>query len=79
MWRKYLAHASYVLESDVAGADLDNEARTSLLWKLGACLYLDGRWNEAEKVYLQVMETRKRVLGLEHPDTLGQHEPTWRR
>ena len=29
-----------------------------------------GRWNEAEKAFLQVMETRMRVLGPEHPDTL---------
>ncbi|OCL11362.1 HET-domain-containing protein [Glonium stellatum] len=68
VWRRYLAHASYALESDVAGDD--NEARTSLLWKLGMCLYQEGRWNEAEKAFLQVMETHKRVLGPEHPDTL---------
>jgi tetratricopeptide (TPR) repeat protein len=29
-----------------------------------------GRWNEAEKLQVQVMETRTRVLGKEHPDTL---------
>ena len=29
-----------------------------------------GYWKEAEKLYVQVMETRKRVLGEEHPDTL---------
>lgn len=32
------------------------------------CLYSDGRYNEAE--FSRVMETRKRVLGAEHPDTL---------
>lgn len=26
-----------------------------------------GRWTEAEKLKVQVMETRKRVLGEEHP------------
>ncbi|KAE8394391.1 hypothetical protein BDV23DRAFT_169693 [Aspergillus alliaceus] len=31
---------------------------------------LEGRWSEAEKLEAQVMETRKTVLGAEHPDTL---------
>ncbi|KAH7319053.1 hypothetical protein BKA65DRAFT_356306, partial [Rhexocercosporidium sp. MPI-PUGE-AT-0058] len=30
----------------------------------------DGRYNEAEASFLEVMETRKRVLGAEHPSTL---------
>src|SRR5256886_17626362 len=29
-----------------------------------------GRWKEAEELEVQVIETRKRVLGQEHPDTL---------
>lgn len=29
-----------------------------------------GRLREAKKLEVQVMETRKRVLGHEHPDTL---------
>ncbi|KAF1975254.1 hypothetical protein BU23DRAFT_435962, partial [Bimuria novae-zelandiae CBS 107.79] len=33
-------------------------------------LYSDGRYEEAEELEVQVMETRKRVLGEEHPDTL---------
>ena len=28
-----------------------------------------GRWNDAEELLVQVMETRQRVLGQEHPDT----------
>ena len=30
-----------------------------------------GRWKEAEELEAQVMETRKRVLGQEHPSTLS--------
>ena len=30
-----------------------------------------GRWTEAEKLQVQVMETTKTVLGPEHPDTLA--------
>lgn len=33
-------------------------------------LYSDGRYNEAEKLFVQVMETREKVLEDEHPDTL---------
>jgi hypothetical protein len=29
-----------------------------------------GRWNEAEQLELEVMESRKKKLGPEHPDTL---------
>ena len=29
-----------------------------------------GRWKEAEQLAVQVMEIRKTVLGVEHPDTL---------
>ena len=28
-----------------------------------------GRWNEAEKLQVQVMEMRKKLLGPEHPST----------
>ena len=31
---------------------------------------IQGRWKEAEELEAQVMETFKRVLGAEHPDTL---------
>ncbi|ORY10137.1 hypothetical protein BCR34DRAFT_486209 [Clohesyomyces aquaticus] len=33
-------------------------------------LHSNGRWKEAEELFAQVMETRKRVLGVEPPDTL---------
>ena len=29
-----------------------------------------GRWNEAEQLKVQVMETTKKLLSAEHPDTL---------
>jgi hypothetical protein len=37
---------------------------------LASTLWNQGRWTEAEKIEVQVMETRKRVLGDEHPNTL---------
>jgi tetratricopeptide (TPR) repeat protein len=32
-------------------------------------LYSDGRYKEAEELFVQVMQRTKRVLGDEHPDT----------
>ncbi|KAF5857543.1 hypothetical protein ETB97_005646 [Aspergillus alliaceus] len=37
---------------------------------LASTFWNQGRWNEAEKLELEVLETRKAVLGAEHPDTL---------
>ncbi|KAJ0100736.1 hypothetical protein J7T55_000106 [Diaporthe amygdali] len=37
---------------------------------LGRVYYGEGLWKEAESLFVQVMETLKRVLGEEHPDTL---------
>jgi hypothetical protein len=37
---------------------------------LAATYWNQGQWKEAEKLEVQVMETRKRLLGAEHPDTL---------
>ncbi|KAF2193470.1 HET-domain-containing protein [Zopfia rhizophila CBS 207.26] len=70
VWRTYLPHARYALESDLVDRDWKN--RMDLMWRYGMCLYEDGRWNEAETpiTQVQVMETRKRVFGTEHPDTL---------
>ncbi|KAH6724975.1 P-loop containing nucleoside triphosphate hydrolase protein, partial [Leptodontidium sp. MPI-SDFR-AT-0119] len=65
VWRIYLPHARYVLESNLIDKCWGN--RINLARKVGMCLYSDGRFNEAEALDVQVMETRKRVLGAEHP------------
>lgn len=69
IWRAYLPHARYVLESCVIEDEIRDKG--GLLWKFGMCLYSDGRYSEAEKSISQVVETRKRALGAEHPDTLA--------
>jgi hypothetical protein len=68
VWRTYLPHARYALISDVI--DKDGANRIELAWRFGMCLYSDGRYNEAEAQFVKVFETRKRVLGQEHPSTL---------
>jgi hypothetical protein len=66
-WRRLLPHAQYALSHSVAD---DNEERSDLASKCAITLYSDGRYKEAEELQVQVMQTRKRVLGDEHPGTL---------
>ncbi|KKA23702.1 kinesin light chain 1, partial [Rasamsonia emersonii CBS 393.64] len=68
LWRAYLPHAQYLVGSDLGNGVRE---RLSLLMKLGQCLLSDGRYNDAEKPFLEVMEARKKVLGEEHPATLA--------
>ena len=68
LWRTYLPHAQYVLDSTFIEHDV--EESLGLLSKLSDCLYSDGRSNEAEKYINQLLETHTRMLGVEHPDTL---------
>ncbi|KAG9241639.1 hypothetical protein BJ878DRAFT_389836, partial [Calycina marina] len=36
----------------------------------GLAYSMNGRWDDAEKLFVQVMETSKTKLGVDHPDTL---------
>ncbi|EED18934.1 kinesin, putative [Talaromyces stipitatus ATCC 10500] len=81
LWREYLPHAlALVRENEFVTQEEDY---LNLTEKIADCLTSDGRyreaellykklgrWNEAERLFVQVMETRKTVLGAEHPDTL---------
>ena len=68
-WRRLLPHAQYALSHSLA--DNDNEERLQLASKCAATLFSDGRYEEAEELEVQVMQTSKRVLSDEHPDTLA--------
>ncbi|KAG9240166.1 kinase subdomain-containing protein, partial [Calycina marina] len=57
VWKRYLTHAKYALDSDIV--DKYGENMVDLAWKFGMCLYRDGRWKEAEDLFVLVMETRK--------------------
>ncbi|KAJ5599609.1 TPR-like protein [Penicillium hetheringtonii] len=68
VWRTYLPHARYVLESALVAKD--NASRIDLEWKLALCYYSDGRFDEAETFFREVLEFRTSMLGPRHPDTL---------
>ncbi|KAI9691233.1 MAG: hypothetical protein M1822_008853 [Bathelium mastoideum] len=69
VWRLYLSHARCVLGYEAYDSK-ETVARTKLLWKFAGCLSEDGKYNEAEIAYKEVIKARKEVLGEEHPDTL---------
>jgi len=68
LWREYLPHALFLL-----GANEFQERQEhyiDYIKNVGTCLASDGRYKEAEKLLVQVMETKKQMLGPEHSDTL---------
>ncbi|CAI9636424.1 unnamed protein product [Alternaria burnsii] len=67
-WRRLLPHAQYVLSHDFSHHD--DEKTLDLASKCAMTLYSDGRYGEAEKLLVRVMEARKKALGNEHPNTL---------
>jgi tetratricopeptide (TPR) repeat protein len=67
IWRTYLPHVRYVLESDV---NKDGERKMALLWRYGTCLYSDGRWSDAELSFSRIQAIEMRRLGVDNPNTL---------
>lgn len=68
LWREYLPHAlSLISEREFQE---QQEQYIDYMQNVGTCLDSDGRYNEAEKLLVQVMGTWKQVLGPEHPSTL---------
>jgi hypothetical protein len=68
-WRRILPHAKHILSCSIIARE--DKTRTDLAWKCAVSLRAEGRYEEAEELEVQVMETRMRVLGEEHPDTLA--------
>jgi hypothetical protein len=69
VWRSYLPHARYILESNLVNKNW--QSRLNLILRYGKCLYEDGRWNEAEAAFTEVLKFEKRDLGMGHPETLN--------
>ena len=54
-----------------ADARRDSEEWANLQDAIADLLFAQGRYGDAEKLYRSVIETRSRVVGPEHPDTLA--------
>jgi hypothetical protein len=69
VWRMYLPHARQALESDLVGRD--RESRLALLWRYGKCLCSDGRWNEAEATFNEIVAIETRKPDIDNPGRLA--------
>jgi tetratricopeptide (TPR) repeat protein len=58
------------IRDTVSYARKGSKIATILIENLSVLLHAQGRWKEAEELDVQVTETKNRVLGAEHPDTL---------
>jgi YD repeat-containing protein len=67
-WRRLFPHARYVLVK--SQRDHANKERLDFAWKCAMALHSDGQYKNAEELFVQIMQTRERVLGYEHPETL---------
>jgi tetratricopeptide (TPR) repeat protein len=67
-WRRLLPHVQYALS--YRPVNNDDEGRLQLASRCAMHLRSDGRYNESEELEVQVVQTKKRLLGDEHPDTL---------
>ena len=65
----YLPHAQAVIQQD-SESDEKKLLRVHLSSEVATYLWYQGRWPEAEELEVQVLETSKRMLGVEHPSTL---------
>jgi nucleoside phosphorylase len=66
LWRECLPHAQSFLRSKEFHTQ--GGERVELQQKVGQCLYRDGRYNEAEALFLDILEDNKNIRG---PDNLG--------
>ena len=60
LWRKYLPHALFVLQSKEF--QNDTRDREDLVQKVAQCLYSDGRYHEAEVLFKEVFEKKRKRL-----------------
>ena len=58
------------METRKAKLGADHPDTLTSMANLASTLWNQGRWEEAEKLDVQVMETRKAKLGADHPSTL---------
>jgi len=69
IWMKYLPHAQTIINSiDLLGGV---ELPSMLLHHLAGSYHITGNYSKAEAMNQQALQLKEKVLGKEHPDTLG--------
>ncbi|KAJ3493401.1 hypothetical protein NLG97_g4753 [Lecanicillium saksenae] len=68
IWLKYLPHTRSAL---TFSETIDkNDATGGLLFKMGTCFRLLGKYKDAERFYYESVQLRSAVMGMEHPTSL---------
>jgi tetratricopeptide (TPR) repeat protein len=67
-WRRFLPHVMRALSCDPT--EREDGEKLALAQKCAMALNSDGRYREAEILFMHATETSKRLHGEEHPDTL---------
>jgi tetratricopeptide (TPR) repeat protein len=68
LWREYLSHGQFILESlEFQG---ETEEREDLAYKVAKCLNSDGRYHEAEILFKEILEKKRKRLKDDDPSTL---------
>jgi tetratricopeptide (TPR) repeat protein len=73
IWMMYLPHAQCTISTIDTRIDRTTEKQEllgRLLYRLGQCFQLQGKYAEAEAMHRQTLQLWEAVLGKEHPDTL---------
>src|SRR5271170_4573582 len=68
-WTIYLPYAQSVLSFQEYSGDFE-ESQRDLLFNVGECFQISGKYKEAERMHGQALQLREKVLGQEHPDML---------
>ncbi|KAF7508661.1 hypothetical protein GJ744_009053 [Endocarpon pusillum] len=63
LWRAYLPHARYILASGLSSGHA--EVKSSLLERVGSCLLSDGRYDDAEKSFDELLAIRMSAPNVE--------------
>ncbi|KAF4169459.1 hypothetical protein CNMCM6936_008151 [Aspergillus lentulus] len=69
LWRKYLPHALSLAYEDEFTAQW--KEYIDLIQNIADCLYEDGRWNEAEVLYTELIRIKQEEAGPNHPSALS--------
>jgi Tetratricopeptide repeat len=73
LWREYLPHALFILQNNEF--QKDTQDREDLVQKVARCLYSDGRYHQAEVLFKEVFEKKRKTLKSDDGEMLNSM--TW--
>jgi tetratricopeptide (TPR) repeat protein len=74
LWMMYLPHTQCIIATYNEGLTITDETMEPpwrLLYNLGECFNIQGRYAEAEAICWQTLHLTEEIFGMEHPETLS--------